>query len=81
MNWEKELLELLKLSEEEGIDPDRFRSFISNSLECQKKELLKNMLEEFDEFTIAKSWELDKDKFYIYATPEEFKSFIKKLLT
>jgi len=30
--------------------------------------------EEFDEFTIAKSWELDKDKFYVEASPEEIKA-------
>ena len=41
MNWEKELLELLKLSEEEGIDPDRFRSFVSNLLEEQGEDLNK----------------------------------------
>ena len=54
---------------------------VEEVLAKQKKELLEKMLEEFDEFTIGKSWELDKDKFFVYATPEELKSFIKKSLT
>ena len=34
--------------------------------------------ERFDEFTICKPWELDDDKFFIDATPEQIKAFIHK---
>ena len=34
--------------------------------------------DEFDEFTIAKPWELDKDKFFVDASPEEIWNWHKK---
>ena len=33
-------------------------------------------METFDEFSICKPWELDKDKFYVDATPEEIRHLI-----
>ena len=63
------------------LEVDEIIGYADKALALQKKELLEKMLEEFDEFTIAKSWELDKDKFYIYATPEEIKSVLEKELT
>ena len=33
-------------------------------------------MEMFDEFSICKPWELDKDKFYVDATPEEIRHLI-----
>jgi len=34
--------------------------------------------QEFEEFTTAKSWELDKNKFFIDATPEEIWQWMQK---
>jgi len=41
-------------------------------------ETVKKNTEKFNEFTIAKSWELDSDKFFVDATPEEIQSHIKQ---
>ena len=41
-------------------------------------ETVKKNTEKFNEFTIAKSWELDSDKFFLDATPEEIQSHIKQ---
>ncbi|MEK6878785.1 MAG: hypothetical protein AABY22_04220 [Nanoarchaeota archaeon] len=45
-----------------------------------KNKIEDNWEEQFNEWSICKSWELDKDKFYLDATPEELKSFIHSLL-
>ena len=38
----------------------------------------KDSMEMFDEFSICKPWELDKDKFYIDATPEEIRHLVAR---
>ena len=39
-----------------------------------------DIVDKLDGFTFAKSWELDKDKFFIDATPCEIKTFLKQKL-
>ncbi len=42
---------------------------------------MKDIIEEFREFTICKPWELDKDLFYVDATPECLEEWLTQALT
>jgi len=44
----------------------------------QKQNERERILKEIKEFSFAKTWELDKNKFYIDATPDEIIEIIKK---
>lgn len=65
------------------------KQLIIRTVESARKEMKENCTpsplqgweEKFNEFTTAKPWELDKDGFYVDASPERLKDFISSLLS
>ena len=62
------------------IEANNIKDFWFSKLAQQREEILGKMMEGLDELTIAKSWELDKDKFYFDCSSEDLIALLDRSL-